>query len=97
MTSTKHQGHSPIQRLNLARSPRVAHYFVHLPLANAAAVIPGASTRENVELRGQRRQRLDLLDCGPTWGRPGDGEACRCGTPQENVGTASDFLTFFGA
>ena len=62
-----------------ARNPRVAWYVARLPLASAAPVIPGASTRENVEPQVYARQRGGGLSCGSTWGSPGDGVACCCG------------------
>jgi hypothetical protein len=52
----------------MTRSPRVALYVAHLPLASAVPVIPGAPTRENVEPREYARQRRDDLPCGRTWG-----------------------------
>ncbi len=50
------------------RSPRVALCVACLPLASDVPVIPGASTRENVDPRRCARQRQVHLGCGPTWG-----------------------------
>ena len=74
------------------RSPRVAWCVARLPLASAAPVIPGASTRENVERPAAPRQCPILGACGRPWGLPGDTMECRCGSWGDSAGDKREDL-----